>query len=211
MQLENQSSGLMTPFLDHMIQEPQHMSSPLFLGVMRFFPECISSRYDEWVSRAQATYRAPLLAGLGMVRKEPQRILDLCTGTGIAALQLAERFPEAEVIGLDHSPGMIEEAAHKAKFSNVPNVTFEQGDAQALCYDDASFDMVTVSNAPIYMEEAVRVLKPNGTMLAVFSMGGDAFLKNKADIRALVEENGLVLMAMRRVAKGVFIVAEKRP
>ena len=40
----------------------------------------------------------------------PQRILDLGTGTGVVAKALAERYPEAEVVGIDLSPAMIEEA-----------------------------------------------------------------------------------------------------
>ena len=44
----------------------------------------------------------------------PRRILDLGTGTGVVALALAERYPEAEVVGIDLSPGMIEEARAEA-------------------------------------------------------------------------------------------------
>src|SRR5262245_10712088 len=40
----------------------------------------------------------------------PRRILDLGTGTGVVALALAEGYPDAEVVGIDLSPAMIEEA-----------------------------------------------------------------------------------------------------
>jgi len=43
----------------------------------------------------------------------PRRLLDLGTGTGVVAMALAERYPAAEVVGIDLSPGMIEEARRK--------------------------------------------------------------------------------------------------
>lgn len=205
------SSLFMSQFLDALIQKPKRLLSPLFLMVMRCFPQRFSRHYDAWVMQNNLAYEEPLCAGLRMVRKEPERILDLCTGTGKAAFVAAEAFPQATVIGVDHSMGMLEIAAEKAYFSNVSNVAFAHDDALTLDFDDATFDMIMVSNAPVYLEEAVRVLKPEGTLLAAFSFGGDAFVKNKGDLRALVEENDMVFMAMSHVAQGVFILAEKRP
>ena len=63
--------------------------------------------------------------------------LDVATGTGDLAIELARRG--ADVTGMDFSPGMLELAREKA-----PEIAFEEGDAQALGYADASFDAVTV-------------------------------------------------------------------
>src|SRR5687767_3055990 len=63
--------------------------------------------------------------------------LDVATGTGDLAIELARRG--AAVTGMDFSPGMLELAREKA-----PEIAFEEGDAQALGYEDGSFDAVTV-------------------------------------------------------------------
>ena len=65
------------------------------------------------------------------------RALDVATGTGDLAIELASRG--AEVTGMDFAPAMLEIARAKA-----PEIAFEEGDALALCYDDAEFDAVTV-------------------------------------------------------------------
>jgi len=64
--------------------------------------------------------------------------LDVATGTGAVAIRAARAG--AEVVGIDIAPGMIEAA--RAKATGMP-ITFEVGDAQALPYEDASFDVVT--------------------------------------------------------------------
>ena len=76
----------------------------------------------------------------------PRRILDLGTGTGVVALALAERYPEAEVVGIDLSPGMIEEARRKLPPELAGRVGFEVGDASALDCPDGDFDLVVLSN-----------------------------------------------------------------
>src|SRR3954454_7107775 len=56
------------------------------------------------------------------------RALDVATGTGDLAVELASRVaPGGEVVGMDFSAGMLEHARVKA-----PAIHFEQGDAQAM-------------------------------------------------------------------------------
>ncbi|MFL5913251.1 MAG: methyltransferase domain-containing protein, partial [Gaiellaceae bacterium] len=56
---------------------------------------------------------------LGALRKAvanietPARVLDVGTGTGVAALAVADWFPAAEVVGVDLSPAMLAEAGRK--------------------------------------------------------------------------------------------------
>jgi len=48
------------------------------------------------------------------INREKSKILDLGTGTGELAIRIAKKFPKSEVIGLDISPDMINEAKKKA-------------------------------------------------------------------------------------------------
>ncbi len=54
------------------------------------------------------------------------RLLDLCCGTGLSTGALVDAYPEAEIVGLDASPGMIAEAHAKAW---PERVSFVVGDA----------------------------------------------------------------------------------
>jgi ubiquinone/menaquinone biosynthesis C-methylase UbiE len=103
----------------------------------------------------------------------PGRALDLGTGTGVVALALAERYPEAEVVGIDLSPGMIEEARAKVPPELVGRVQFEVGDASALECPDGKFDLVVLSNMIPFSGELARITAPGGTLVLSFSRGSE--------------------------------------
>jgi ubiquinone/menaquinone biosynthesis C-methylase UbiE len=100
----------------------------------------------------------------------PRRALDVGTGTGAAALAVAERFPDAEVTGTDLSAEMIELARAKAPDGHPD---FVVGDAAALPFPDAAFDLVTLANAIPFHDELARVLAPDGALVFSFSSGSD--------------------------------------
>jgi SAM-dependent methyltransferase len=91
-----------------------------------------------------------------------QRVLDLCCGPGFVGAAAVSRG--ASVTGLDFSTAMLAEA--RARF---PVIAFDQGDAEALPYDNGSFDAV-VSNFGIHhvprpalaIAEVWRTLRPGG-------------------------------------------------
>jgi ubiquinone/menaquinone biosynthesis C-methylase UbiE len=103
----------------------------------------------------------------------PRQALDLGTGTGVVALALAERYPEAEVLGIDLSPGMIEEARRKVPPELAGRVSFEVGDAAALSSPDGAFELVVLSNMIPFFDELARVVAPGGTLLFSFSRGAE--------------------------------------
>jgi demethylmenaquinone methyltransferase/2-methoxy-6-polyprenyl-1,4-benzoquinol methylase len=95
------------------------------------------------------------------------RALDVATGTGDLAIEAASRG--AEVIGSDFSEGMLERARVKA-----PAITFEQGDALALPYDDNAFDAATVgfgarnfADLEQGLREMTRVVRPGGKVVVL--------------------------------------------
>jgi len=101
------------------------------------------------------------------------RALDLGSGTGILAMELAKAFPAFEFVGLDLSEAAVQVARDQAAESEVAaRVSFEQGDAEDMPFDDGSFDLVVSSNTlhllndPIRMfDEVQRVLSPTGRFI----------------------------------------------
>jgi ubiquinone/menaquinone biosynthesis C-methylase UbiE len=98
----------------------------------------------------------------------PARVLDVGTGTGVAALALADLFPSAEVTGVDLSPAMLAEAERKGG-----RVRYEVADAADLPFGDGSFDLVVLMNAVPFFDELARVTAPGGTVAFSFSRGAE--------------------------------------
>lgn len=69
-----------------------------------------------------------------------ERVLDVATGSGNAALAAARRG--CEVVGLDYVPALLERARQRAVAEGV-QADFVEGDAEALPFDDGSFDVVS--------------------------------------------------------------------
>jgi demethylmenaquinone methyltransferase/2-methoxy-6-polyprenyl-1,4-benzoquinol methylase len=98
------------------------------------------------------------------------RVLDLATGTGDLALMIARAQPGVTVVGSDPSEGMLAVGRDKIRAGALDGrVSMEVGDAQALPYDDGSFDAVTMAfgirNVPDRLKalrEMARVVKRGG-------------------------------------------------
>ena len=111
---------------------------------------------------------------------KPERILDLCCGTGDLALNCA-RLADAtvETIGIDYSQPMLERASRKAEnLPGVRKISFMHGDVADLPFPDGYFDCIGISFAfrnltyknPMvqrYLAEIVRVLRPDGRFIIV--------------------------------------------
>lgn len=90
-----------------------------------------------------------LLGAWAPVRPDDRRILDIGTGTGVIALMLAQRAPEASVTGVDIAP--VEEARRNAEASPWSGrLHFEQSPVQRFAPAEP-FDLI-VSNPPFFVE-----------------------------------------------------------
>jgi SAM-dependent methyltransferase len=90
------------------------------------------------------------------------RLLDVATGPGFIARAAADRG--ADVVGLDFASAMVTEARRRH-----PTLTFREGDAEALPFDDSTFDAVVMNFGLLHLArpdaaiaESRRVLRPGG-------------------------------------------------
>jgi SAM-dependent methyltransferase len=141
----------------------------LFRGPLRLQFEGLAPHWDGIVSPGHLD---ALLAALEPV-EPPRRALDLGTGTGAAALAVAERFPDAEVTGYDLSPRMVAAASAKLPPELAGRVSFAVADASALPVPAGSCDLVTLANMIPFFDELARVAAPGGTVVCSFSSGAE--------------------------------------
>lgn len=131
-------------------------------GLMGPLNDAVGQLAAAWLQRARPNF-------------QPTRVLDLGCGVGHATLPYVDRFPGAEVHGLDAGAGLLRYAHARAESLGKP-VHFRQGNAEHAPYPDASFDLVashiflheTSTRAlPKIFRECHRLLRPGGLMLHV--------------------------------------------
>ena len=138
----------------------------------------IARRYELFNAlSSMGIYRYWLAAVASAVQARPtDEVLDVAGGAGDVTFELARRCPPARVELTDFCPEMLEVARGRiaaGEARGVP-VTTNVADAMALPYADASYDVVTVayglrnfSDRVLSMREALRVLRPGGTYVAL--------------------------------------------
>ena len=99
-----------------------------------------------------------------------ERVLDLATGTGITAIAARERG--AQVTGVDLTPELVAVARSKASEAGFSDIDFREGDAEALPFADATFDVVVSTcghmfapDQPKVAAELARVTRPGGRVV----------------------------------------------
>ena len=109
-----------------------------------------------------------------------EKILDLATGTGWTSRVVARRG--AVVTGVDIATGLLEAAEQQAMAEKLP-IRYLQGDAEALPFDDDSFDAVVstcgvmfASRPEMAAKELARVVRPGGRIaLTTWTSDGNLF------------------------------------
>jgi SAM-dependent methyltransferase len=144
-------------------------------GLWRFFRGPLRAQFDalapEWEEILGNEALAPLVAALDRLDDAPERVLDLGTGTGKAARLVAERFPQADVLGIDLSPAMVDEARRLLPPALAGRIRFEIADATALPFGDGEFELVVLLNMIPFFDELARVTAPAGTVIVAHVSG----------------------------------------
>ncbi len=147
--------------------------------------------YDQWMGRWSRLLTHEFLSWLNLPTN--LRWLDVCCGSGVLTEAIGERCRPAQVAGVDASSQQIEFArAHRAH----PAVTFETGDAMALPFAEASFDVAVcglglnfVPQPDRALQEMRRVSVPNA-VIAIYVWDyadGARFLREFWDAAAVVD------------------------
>jgi demethylmenaquinone methyltransferase / 2-methoxy-6-polyprenyl-1,4-benzoquinol methylase len=103
-----------------------------------------------------------------------ERVLDVATGTGAVAIELARRY-DCTVVGVDQSPEMLAVAqARVASAGLARRVELVEGHADALPFGDGTFDGLTFTYLLRYVDdpgatlrELARVVRPGGTLASL--------------------------------------------
>lgn len=104
----------------------------------------------------------------------PQRILDVATGTGDFAIEAKKKFKNAKIAGIDISNGMLEVGREKMKKRGLEEIDMIQADSAEIPFDDNTFDVAIVAfgvrNYEVLLDgltDMCRVLKPAGEIVVL--------------------------------------------
>ena len=167
--------------------------------------DAVASEFDYFAERFSGVMADKMIA-LGQL-KPTSRVLDIGTGTGLVALRAAV-LTRAEVVGIDHSPGALEQARAQARQRGIGNLSFRRMDAERLEFADSSFDVVFSLYALLHLpapsiaiREMYRALSPGGRV--VIGVGGAPSLFS----RSAVVEGAKRLAESAAAARGRLLTA----
>ena len=107
-----------------------------------------------------------------LIEKQPEKILDVATGTGDLAIALLQT-KATEIIGIDISEGMLDIGKQKVRNNQWDQkIKMQIGDSENIDYPDDYFDAATVAfgvrnfeNLDKGLSEILRVLRPGGDLI----------------------------------------------
>jgi ubiquinone/menaquinone biosynthesis C-methylase UbiE len=134
-------------------------------------------------------------------------VLDVGAGTGRSTQLILDEADPASVVGIDNAAMMLDKARHRVR---DPRARFDVGDATALDFDDDSLDAVvalwvleTLPDPLAALRECLRVLRPDGRVIAAFSSRPD-----RTTAALLARPAGTV---MQHLFAGRFLTEQERP
>ena len=108
------------------------------------------------------------------------RVLDVAAGNGNATMAAARRF--ADVTSTDYVPGLLDASRRRAEAQGFDNVAYQVADAEALPFDDGTFDVVLSTFGVMFTpdqtkaaSEMARVCAKGGT-IAMANWTADGFI-----------------------------------
>lgn len=184
---------------------PSLLNSRFFSSAMRLIFGFAAPFYDKAISRVgEAVYGAAAREALGKVG-EPDKILDISTGTGFLALSAVEKFSRALVFATDISFQMVLAAAKNARVRGL-KLNLVLADSRKLPFKDACFELVATHNAPPYIKEMSMVSRSK--ILACYSFGGILFNFAANKVVEYLRKHGLET-TYARTAYGIYFIATK--
>lgn len=175
----------------------------------RYFDDRALS-WDERTGAPSVAHLAPLAVAVTKIDRRPERVLDLGTGTGVAALFLAREFPHASIRGVDISPEMVHQASVKIGLDPEGRVAFRVADAAALPFGDGHFDLVAQINMPPFFAETARVLRHGGHVVVAASSGPRTpFYTADPVLERGFGRRGFVTVTSGGIGSGTYFVARK--
>lgn len=142
----------------------------------------------------------PLIADevLSRLQRMPGRILDIGTGLGTLAMEFAKRLPQSQILGVDLSIEMLQEAQKKAS-EKSSHLKFIACDVHKFCLQDLSFDLVVSFGVLHHLHDLEAVFSGVRSLLGP---GGVAYiydLKKEAQ-PDIVSEIAAVMSPLHRKA-----------
>jgi ubiquinone/menaquinone biosynthesis C-methylase UbiE len=165
-----------------------------YVAALRF--PALNRAFDPIVrlTMRETRFKRALLAQAAL--RPGHRVLDLGCGTGTLAILAKGAVPDAEVVGLDGDPQILEQARAKANAAPL-EVHFDHGYSTELPYEAQSFDRVlstlffhhlTTDDKRTTLGEIVRVLRPGGELhIADFTKPSDPLMALAFTVVRLVD------------------------
>lgn len=174
--------------------------------------ERIAPLYDAWALLTETRARRACL-DLARVR-DGESVLEVAVGTGMTFAELLARNPSGRNEGIDLTEGMLRRAKERARRVGRGEFHLALGDAYALDFPDASFDLVVNNymfdllpeeDFPRVLAEFHRVLRPGGRLVLVNMTKGERLQHRLAE--AVYRLNPALMGGCRGVTLEPFVRA----